>query len=110
MLKQIPNESPDEIRKKVARKARRFIAMGPGFSANVTLNPKMKRKYQAETNKDCGIMKNVCVKMIQFIRGEGKRSHEQVTELIHGLQRSVLSLERERRRMLQNEKKKNNGR
>jgi len=108
MLKQIPNENPDEIRRKVARKARRFIAMGPGFSASAT-TPKVKRKHQVETQKDRGIIKGVCSKLMRFIQGNGAQSHEQVSELIHGLKRSVLSLERERLRMIQEQKRKSKG-
>jgi hypothetical protein len=109
MLKQIPNESPDEIRKKVAKKARRFIAMGPGFAANTTFSDVTNRKVRADTKKDRGFIKNVCIKLIRFVQGQGGNSHEQVSDLIHNLQRSVLSLERERQRMLQQEKKKKKG-
>ncbi len=109
MLKRIPNENPEEIRKKVARKARRFIAAGPGFSSNVVITSKVQLKKREETKKDRGIIKEVCVKLIRFAKGNGGESHEEVSDLIYGMKRSVLSLERERLRIIQEQKRKNKG-
>jgi hypothetical protein len=103
MLKQIPNENPDQIRARVAKKARRFIAAGPGFSSNRVISMKMNQKKEEEKKKDHGIVKSVCIKLIQFVQG-GEKSHQQVTEMIHGLQRSVLSLERQRNRIIRQSK------
>jgi hypothetical protein len=111
MLKQIPNENPEEIRKNVARKARRFISCnrglsGRGLSANRVASVKIDEKKRAETKKDHGLIKNVCIRMIKFIQGPETHNKEQISDLIYGMQRSVLSLERQRQRMLQQDRKK----
>jgi hypothetical protein len=116
MLKQIPNENPEEIRKNVARKARRFIACnrglsnrglsGRGLSANRVASVKIDEKKRAETKKDHGLIKNVCIRMIKFVQGPETHNKEQISDLIYGMQRSVLSLERQRQRMLQQDRKK----
>jgi hypothetical protein len=140
MLKPIPQESPDEIRKDTAAKARRFMRHGhrpksgkrspmpagdffaEGSGADIAYITriaipakqtgeqkflcKINRKLQADAKKDRNIIKNVCMRMISFIRKNGRTSTQEVGELIHGLKRSVLSLERQRQREFNKERKR----
>jgi len=106
MLKQIPNENPEEIRKNVANKARRFIVRGQGIYSNSFASPKINKKKQIQMKKDHGLIKNVCIRMIKFVQGPERHNQDQVSDLIYGMQRSVLSLERHRQRMLQRDRKR----
>jgi hypothetical protein len=110
MLKPIPQENPEEIRKTTAKKARKFMASGPGvFGLKKSKKPfsgKLNRKMQVEGKKDGNIVKSVCLKMIRFIQRNGQLSRQEITDLIYGLKRSVLSLEREQQRTYNKEQRK----
>ena len=138
MLKPIPQENPEEIRKTTAEKARRFMRMGPrqngvgdffadgpgadiasiadlagtGTAGNAQQTGEQKflckihRKLQADAKKDRHIIKSVCMRMISFVRKNGRSSAQELGELIHGLQRSVLSLERQRQREFNKQRKR----
>lgn len=59
---------------------------------------KINRKLQSDAKKDRNLIKSVCMRMINFVRKNGRTSAQEVGDLIHGLKRSVLSLERQRQR------------
>jgi hypothetical protein len=100
MLKLIPQENPEEIRRKVAKNAKRFIASGPGVNPQRKISPKVVIKIlQSEDKKDRGILRSVCINLIHFVKGRKKFGEREVGDLIHSMQRSVLSLERVRNRM-----------
>lgn len=109
MLKPIPQENPENIRKVTAKKAKRFMAPGPGvegISCKKVFSCKIQQKMQAEAKKDRSLLHGVCARMIQFIRKNGQTSKQELHELIHGLQRSVLSLERQKQRAFNKEQRK----
>jgi hypothetical protein len=113
MLKLIPQENPEEIRQDTARKARRFMASGPGFEAgrpavsrDKIMSCNIQRKLQSEAKKDRNIVKGVCLRLIDFVRKNGQASKQEICDLIHGLQRSVLSLERQKQRDFNKERRR----
>jgi len=110
MLKLIPQENPEEIRRKVAKNAKRFIASGPGVNPPRKISPKVVIKIlQSEDKKDRGILRSVCINLIHFVKGRKKFGEREMGELIHGMQRSVLSLERVRLRMTRGRRGKRKG-
>ncbi len=105
MLKLIPSENPEEIRRKVAQSARRFIASGPGVNPQKKISPKIAIQLQFAEKKERNILRNVCIRLIHFVKGRKKFNEMEVGELIHGMQRSVLSLERVRNQLARGRRK-----
>jgi hypothetical protein len=62
--------------------------------------PKLQQKVDHEIKKEEGILQNVCVKFVRFIKDGENHSVQEIGELIHGLQKSVLSLQRKRQKLM----------
>lgn len=101
MLKPIPQENSENERSLPLKKK-----TGAGrFSQSKTLQ----KIAQTNINKDQGIVQIVSLKLYNFAQGgKWRNSEEKVGELIHGLKRAILSLERHRYRLIieKNKKKK----
>lgn len=82
------------------------MASGPGVKANRNLG-NLQRKWGEEVKKDRHVVKSACLRLIRFLQRNGQNSKEEVSDMINGLRRSVLSLERERIRLFNKEKKRN---
>lgn len=85
-LKLIPVESRNENRKKQKH-------FNPGN--------KMKKKMPQEM----GILKNICLRLVHFVNRGGKYTYNQIDELIMSLQRTILSLQRQKHEILKKQKK-----
>lgn len=99
MLKPIPQENSDNT-VVLKKKKRRSEKSKP--------SPSLQKVTQTNLNKDREIIQKVSVKFFQFVKSNNQQNEEEVSDLIHGLQRSVLSLERHRYRLMveKNKKKK----
>jgi len=105
MLKPIPSENPEQIIKKTAKKARRFMASGPGVKA-MPAACSLQRKWSEDVKKDRHVIKSACLRMVKFLEKNGRSTTSEIGEMIDGLRRSVLSLERERARIFNKENRK----
>lgn len=100
MLKLIPQEKPENNTcksKNGSQKNRR---------KNKTLAPKLRQKFEYEMKNEKNILHTICIKMVNFVKNEKAHTCDDVSELIHGLQKSILSLQRQRQKMVWHEQKK----
>ena len=68
--------------------------------------PKLVQKLEHQWKSDKTVLQTVCVKMIKFVQKEKQQDEREVRELIHGLQKSILSLQRHRQKLVWAEQKK----
>jgi|GEM_PF-6570362 len=95
MLKLIPEERPDSSRRKKTT--------GTGVKPVL----KLQQKKQQEIRTENGLIQAVSVKLTRFIKNTHKATEEDMSDLIHSLQRTVLSLQRLRTKIQRaNPKKK----
>lgn len=68
---------------------------------------KIKRKLQKEKlEEEKKMLGNVCIRIINYIDGPGKKTSQDIKEIIDQLQKTVLNLQKERQKILENEYKK----
>ena len=97
MLKLIPQENPP------AEKAKEVKKSGPKIHFE-----KFIRKEDQDSNIDQRTVKFTFVKLVDYFKKAEKYGIKEMGDLIHSLQRSVLSLQRKRNKLLrqQHHKKK----
>jgi len=101
MLKLIPQENSDahvgikKIRYKVFTKKKKVL-----------ISPKLQQKYQHEARTEKSVLERICKKLLLSLKGDKNLSQQEIGELIHGLQKSILGLQRQRQRLLWQEQKK----
>jgi hypothetical protein len=97
MLKPIPQENAENpvVPK---RKKSKILKSAP--------SPSLQNISQTNRDKDQEVIRKVSVKFFHFVKNNIQHSAEEVSEIIHGLQRSVLSLERQRMRLMVEKNKK----
>lgn len=81
------------------------MAAGPGVNA-MPNSCSLQRKWSEDIKKDRHIVKSACLRMVKFLERNGRSSATEIGEMIDGLRRSVLSLERERLRIFMKEKRR----
>lgn len=81
------------------------MAAGPGVDAFSNSGGLQRKWIEDIRKKDRHVVKAACLKMIRFLQRNGQNSSEEISEMIDGLRRSVLSLERERIRIFNKGKK-----
>lgn len=103
MLKLIPQENPDpkDVARKVARSVQRTIKKKKFYGT-----PKLRQKFEVQMKKENKILQIVSTKLLRFVKGDQKHSEGEVSDLIHSLQKSVLSLQRQRHKLLQQKQQK----
>ena len=104
MLKLIPSEGPgkvDKIRRAQKKKIKKAHKINKSKSALI-----VRQKKVWENEKERGILKFVCVSLINFIKSTKSSTIDEVSEIIQALQRSILSLERQKIKMMRKERDK----
>lgn len=103
MLKPIPqeqaaeNNGPQRARQNPKRGQQRGRQKTP---TRKTLAPKLQQKQAEELKVEHHILHGVCVKFVHFIKETGTQTEQEIEELIHGLQKSVLSLQKQRQKIV----------
>lgn len=87
MLKLIPEENPENI-------AKQKKAVKPKKSSNPAHTLKFQQKNQHEIRIENGILQTVTVKLARFMKSSSKATELEMSELIHSLQRTVLTIQR----------------
>jgi hypothetical protein len=113
MLKPIPQENPPEQNlpsKKTARtfdsrKGKRTHPAKANESRPAESSAVINKKNE-DTKREFGIFKTLCIKLLRFVKNTGRHTGEEMGDLIHMLQRSVLALQRQRNKILMEEQKK----
>lgn len=85
MMKLIPEEKPENITK--PKKAVKSVK-----SSNHAL--KFQQKAQHEIKIENGILQTVTVKLARFMKNSSRATEQEMSELIHSLQRTVLTIQR----------------
>jgi len=99
MLKLIPSEITADNRPPGRGRKNKFM------KRSSAPNPKRQKQYFAEIRDQNGKLKKICVRMVKFVKG-GNHSTQEISEMIHGLQESVVCLEKQRQKMMWGQKRK----
>lgn len=83
-----------------------FEAVPEGKKKKKSFRPKLRKE---ERDRDDRFLKNICLRIADFINAKGRSSVQQIDDLIMGLQRSVLTLQRKKRILLDAQTKNNSG-
>jgi len=105
MLKPIPSENPEHIISKTSKQAKRFMASVQGVKV-LPVASSLQRRWSDDVKKDRRVIKLACWRLLKFLERKGRISSAEIGEMIDGLRRSVLSLERERIRIFKREQRK----
>lgn len=109
MLKLIPSEEPERInriRREQQKKVTSVQKAVEGEQGRKGAISKIQQKIFYEISKDMGFVKNMCVKLVGFLKKEEESSVEEISEMITSLRKSILCLERQRERIMRKEKDK----
>ena len=93
MLKLIPEERPERPDRNTevhATRKNKKKKQSP---------PKLQQKFDREMGDEQRVLKTVCVKFIRYIKTESPSDTDR-SDLIHDLQKSVLSLQRQRQKLM----------
>jgi hypothetical protein len=90
MLKLIPRENP--VPKNKTKKV---------ISAR-----SIQKKLPGEDKMENKMIKSTCIQLIHYVKKAGRQSLQEMGTLIHNLQRSALSLERKRAKLIRERLKK----
>lgn len=107
MLKPIPQEKPDpqNLAKQIARSVHKTI----GVKKHLALLPKLHQKMEHQKHKEKKFLHAVHFKMTKFLNKQKKHTHNEVSDMIVHLQKSVLCLQKQRQKMMWLEQKKRKG-
>lgn len=61
-------------------------------------------RIRKNSKSDGGGLKNICLRLVHFINRGSKFTYHQIDELIMGLQRSILSLQKKKHEMMKRKK------
>lgn len=87
MLKLIPEERPESnSKKKKSVKSEKRESSSQIF--------KFQQKAQQDIKVENGILQAVSVKLARFMKNSSKATEQEMSELIHSLQRTVLTVQR----------------
>jgi len=89
MLKLIPRENTSPSKRRNKKIKTRIVAI-----------PKLQQKLDAEMREENQTIKSAYLHLVNYIHKAGSSSLKEMGELIHSLQRSVLSLEKKRTKIL----------
>lgn len=87
MLKLIPEERPESNSKKKK-------SVKSGKRENSSQIFKFQQKAQQDIKVENGILQTVSVKLARFMKNSSKATEQEMSELIHSLQRTVLTVQR----------------
>lgn len=114
MLKLIPSEGPSKIKKirkaqreKIISIQKKKNAANSKSQVNVVASI-VQQKYELELEKEKGIIRTVCAKLIGFVKNTAGFTIDEINDTIHAMKRSILSLERQRDKIVRKERKKRN--
>lgn len=94
MLKLIPSENI-QLKNKQKKK----------IKAKVMALPRLQQKFNAETREENQNIKTAYLHLVDYLHKAGDCTLKEMSELIHTLQRSVVSLEKKRVKLLRKERK-----
>ena len=109
MLKKIPNECPEKVNRIRREQQKKVTSVQKAVESEQQKQgaiSKIQRRIFYQISKDMGFVKNMCVKLVRFLRKEEESSVEEIGEMINSLRRSIACLERQRARMIRKEKDK----
>ena len=98
MLKLIPHEESNGKSANNHNQGRRKKGRAPLIATN-------QQQYFFEVKDQNGKLKKICIRLIKYVKGE-KHSTQEVSEMIHDLQESILCLEKQKKQILWSKKKK----
>jgi hypothetical protein len=87
MMKLIPEEHPENISKQ-----KKAVKTAKPVKPAQTLQ--FQQKAQREINIENGILQTVTVKLARFMKNSSRATEQEMSELIHSLQRTVLTIQR----------------
>lgn len=121
-LKLIPREEPEKAQKTAkksthktnkkssAKSSAAVLKLSPKTKTPTTKqSPHLQKQYAIELNQENKKIKKVGYKLVNYASSVAKLSQQEIYELIHDAQRSVLYLQKHHRKMI-NKKKKKGGR
>ncbi len=104
MLKPIPRENSEQ-----QDSSQVGSGTAPKQRKKTSFIPKMVQKLEHQWKNDKTAFQTVCVKMIRFVQKEKQHDEREVRDLIHGLQKSILTLQRHRQKLVWAAQKKKKG-
>ena len=104
MLKPIPQEIPPNGHSSQSHSTAKIRHLSPK-KKTAFLN-KLQQKMEAEQKVDHKIIKVTFVKLLKYVKKSENDDVGEMGDLIHSLQRSALSLERKRAKLLREQTKK----
>lgn len=87
MMKLIPEEHPENISKQKK-------AVKTAKPAKPAQTLQFQQKAQREIKIENGILQTVTVKLARFMKNSSRATEQEMSELIHSLQRTVLTIQR----------------
>lgn len=118
-MKLIPREEPEKARRAAQEKRQRQAAKNAGNAGSTTLqisktqkqsaskqSPHLQKQYALEHNVENKKIKTVGYKLVNYATNIARLSQEELSDLIHDAQRSVLFLQKHHRKMIVRAKRK----
>ena len=93
MFKLIPRENPS-------------ISQNTKSSGGKKVYVKLIKKAAVDDNTDKKVIKKVCVKLVNYVSSsKNKKDERNISDMIHGLQKGIVCLEKQRMKVLFSKKK-----